>query len=174
MATDAATADRLRPDRPRLLPGLAVLVAAAALAVGGDVLELLAGEGQTAVLETPTGPVVAGLVVVVWLVAGTPHTFVAGQVGLVVALEGGPRATPLAQAALLGVLVVDVAASHRGTDRLRTALVAGVAAVVLLGIRETVASTVGAAGTILAVAALATYTIHRYERLTLGLVGDAE
>jgi hypothetical protein len=171
MATDATTAD---PDRPRLLPGFAVLVAAATLAFGGDVLTLLAGAGGPALLETPAGPVVGGLVVVVWLVAGTPYAFVAGEVGLVVALDGGPRATPLAQAALLGVLVVDVAASHRGMDRLRTALVAGVAAVVLLGIAESDASTVVAAGSILAVAALATYTFHRYERLTLGLVGDAE
>ena len=81
--------------------------------------------------------------------------------------------TPVAQAALVGVLVADVAATHRGADRLRTALVLGATALLLLAIVEYEASTPVAAAAVLAVTALVGYTIHRYERLRLGLVGDA-
>jgi hypothetical protein len=174
MATDAAVAGRMRPERPLLLPGLAVVAAAAALAVGGDIAGLRLEDGGTAVLEDPTGPLVAAVVILVWLAAGTPYAVVAGQVGLVVGLDGGPAATPIAQAALVGVLVVDVAASHRGPERVRTAVVGAATAVVLVGIVRYVTGTVAAAVLVVAVAALSTYTIHRFERLTLGLVGDAE
>ena len=174
MALDAATADRLRPDRPRLLPAVAVVVAAAVLAVGGDAGGLLAREGGAAPGGDPAGPLVAVLVLGAWLLADAPYAFVVGQVGLVVGLDGGPSSTPVAQAALVGVLVADVAATHRGAERLRTALVLGATALLLLAIVEYEASTPGAAAAVLAVTALVGYTIHRYERLRLGLVGDAE
>lgn len=173
MALDAAVADRLRPDRPRLLPAVAVVVAAAVLAVGGDVGGLLAREGGAVPGGDPAGPLVAVLVLGVWLLADAPYAFVVGQVGLVVGLGGGPSSTPVAQAALVGILVADVAATHRGAERLRTALVLGATALLLLAIVEYEASTPGAAAAVLAVTALVGYTIHRYERLRLGLVGDA-
>jgi len=173
MALDAAVADRLRPDRPRLLPAVAVVVAAAVLAVGGDVVGLLAREGGAAPGGNPAGPLVAVLVLGAWLLADAPYAFVVGQVGLVVGLDGGPSSTPVAQAALVGVLVADVAATHRGAERLRTALVLGATALLLLAIVEYEASTPVAAAAVLAVTALVGYTIHRYERLRLGLVGDA-
>jgi hypothetical protein len=173
MAVDAAVADRLRPDRPRLVPAVAVVVAAAVLAVGGDVGGLLAREGGAAPGGDPAGPLVAVLVLGAWLLADAPYAFVVGQVGLVVGLDGGPSSTPVAQAALVGVLVADVAATHRGAERLQTALVLAATAVVLLAIVEYEASTSVAAAAVLAVTALIGYTIHRYERLRLGLVGDA-
>ena len=173
MALDATVADRLRPDRPRLLPAVAVVIAAALLAVGGDVVGLLAREGGAAPGGDTAGPLVAVLVLGAWLLADAPYAFVVGQVGLVVGLDGGPSSTPVAQAALVGILVADVAAAHRGGDRARTALVAGATALLLFAIVEYEASTPVAAAAVLAVTALVGYTIHRYERLRLGLVGDA-
>ena len=173
MALDAAVADRLRPDRPRLVPAVAVVVAAAVLAVGADVVGLLARDGGAAPGGDPAGPLVAVLVLGAWLLADARYAFVVGQVGLVVGLDGGPSSTPVAQAALVGVLVADVAATHRGAERLQTALVLAATAVVLLAIVEYEASTSVAAAAVLAVTALIGYTIHRYERLRLGLVGDA-
>ena len=173
MALDAAVPDRLRPDRPRLLPAVAVVVAAAVLAVGGDVLGLLAREDGAAHGGDPAGPLVAVLVLGAWLLADAPYAFVVGQVGLVIGLDGGPSSTPVAQAALVGVLVADIATAHRGGDRVRTGLVAGATALLLFAIVEYGDSTPVAAAAVLVVTALVGYTIHRYERLRLGLVGDA-
>lgn len=163
---------RRRPDRPRLWPGAAILVAAAVLAVGGDVVGVLAG--RTAPVADPTGPLVAVVLVLTWLVAGVPYAFVVGQVGLVVGLDGGPTTTPVTQAVLVALLVVDVASAQRGDDRIRTVLVATVSALALLAILDTVADPLRAGGVILASTALAAYAIHRYERLSLGLVGGME
>jgi len=174
MALDAAVIDRLRPDRPRLLPAVAVVVAAATLAIGGDVVGLLAREGGAAHVGDTAGPLVAVLVLGAWLLADAPYAFVVGQVGLVVGLDGGPSHSPVAQAALVGVLVAHVATAHRGGDRVRTALVAGATALLLFAIVEYGASTPVAAAALLVVTALVGYTIHRYERLRLGLVGEAE
>ncbi len=173
MASDATTAGRHRPDRPRPVPGLAVLAAAAVLAVGGDVVGLVAGEAGEPLLADLTGPVVAGLVVLVRVAAGTPYAFVVGQVGLVVGLDGGPTTTPVAQAVLVGLLVDDVAAGRTPRDATRTALVATATAVGLFAILEYADGTLVAGAAVLAATALAGYTIHRYERLSLGLVGDS-
>jgi len=164
------------PSPGRIATGLAVLLSAAALAIVGEAGALVATEasaspdGGTAQL---TGLVAALAVVAVYLVAGTPYAFLAGQVGLVVGLGGGPMATPLAQALLVAALLVDVAVDRNPADRNATVLVGTFAAVVLFAIMASTPGTALTAGVLLGATALVVYTIHRYERLALDLVGDA-
>lgn len=174
MAPDVA--DWTVPSAGRVATGLAVLLAAAGLAVVGEAGGILA----TAASSSPdsgtaqlTGLFVALAVVAVYLVAGTPYAFLTGQVGLVVGLGGGPTATPAAQALLVAPLLIDVAVDRDPGDHLATFLVATVAAGALGAVMTYTPGTALTGGVLLGATAFAVYSIHRYERLALDLVGDA-
>jgi len=122
----------------------------------------------------PLGAGVAAAVAVAWLAAGVPYAFAVGQAGLVVGLDGGPTTTPFAQTALVVLLFTDIAVGR--TDAVDSAAVAVAAATTatLLLVDRAVASTLVAGLLILTLSGVAVYAIHRYERVALGLVGEAE
>ncbi len=117
---------------------------------------------------------VAAATAAVWLWAGAPYAFVVGQIGLVVGLDGGPTATPIAQTALVLFLIADVAVGR--TYATASAVVAaGIATTaVLLLVDRAVAGTLLAGLVMLGATGVAAYSVHRYERVALGLAGDAE
>jgi len=154
MATAARLEDSLREDLT--LAGLAVAVAAVALVATGGL----------------RGVLVAAALVGVWLLAGAPYAFVVGQVGLVVWLDGGLTATSAAQAALIAMLAVDVATGRSTDIAVETVGVTGAAVGGLLAIYLSAEGTILTAGLLLVATGLAVYTVHRYERLALDLVGE--
>ena len=146
-----------------------IVVAGAGMALESDPLGASAG----VVLEGGAfGAGVAAAVAVAWLVAGTPYAFVVGQVGLVVGLDGGPMTTPVAQTALVLLLIVDVAVGR--TYAAASVAVATVTIGVLLLVDRAAANTLVAGLLMVAAAGVAVYAIHRYERVALGLAGDSE
>lgn len=169
MAPDLA--DWTPPDAARTATGTAVLVAASALATVGLLGDATSAAGSAT--GALAGVAVGVAVLVVYLATGTPYAFLVGQVGLVVGLGGGPTTTPGVQALLVAPLVLDASLDRDPGDRVATFLVAIVAAVSLFAILAYTAGTLVAGILLLAVTGLAVYTIHRYERLALELVGDA-
>jgi hypothetical protein len=135
---------------------------------------LIAGVGVTLVVagELP-GAVLAALFVAVWLLAGTPSAFVVGQVGLVVGLDGG-LTTPLPQAALLVVLLVDAAIGRDPATAAGSLAVSAAATAGLLTLQTAIVAPLLAGGAIIGSSGLVVYVIHRYEQLALGLVGEPE
>jgi len=139
-------------------------------------LALAALVGLASVAFAASGGVTGGFIGVAfalaWLLAGTPYALVVGQVGLVVLLDGGPTSTPVVQALVVIPVLFDAA---KGPGVPGTVFEVSIGAVVTLGL---LAITIGLTGTglvgaiILAVPAAIAYGIHRYERLTLGLIGD--
>ena len=154
MAAAARLESSLRGDRA--LPGLAVAVAAVALVATGGL----------------RGVPIAAALVGVWRLAEAPYTFAVGQVGLVVGLDGGLTATATAQAALIATLVVDVVAGRPTDVAVETVGVTGAAAGGLLAVYLSAEGTILTAGLLLVATGLAVYTVHRYERLALDLVGE--
>lgn len=154
MATAAGTEGG--PSWDRAVSGLAVAVAAVALVATGGLRGV---------------PIAAGLVAV-WLLAGAPYAFVVGQVGLVVGLDGGLTATSAAQAALIAMLVVDVVTGRSTDIAVETVGVTGAAVGGLLAVYLSAEGTILTAGLLLVATGLAVYTVHRYERLALDLVGE--
>lgn len=147
-----------RWSRGELLVGIAVLAVGATFAV----------------TEGAPGAFLAVVLGAVWLAAGTPYAFVAAQVGLVVGLDGGPTSSPVAQAALVGLLLVDAAAGWDLSTGIAALAVASAATAALLAVGEFPDGPVRSAVGILGVTAVAAFAIHRYERVELGLAGDAE
>lgn len=162
-----------RSGRPHPATGVAVLTAAAALALGGNVGGLLAGDAGPDGGALVAGVVAAVGVVLVWLVAGTPYAFAVGQVGLVVGLDGGLTATPLTQTLLVAMLVVDLIVGRPLADLLATYVVSGTTVLGLLAIVHYGTGVLRTGGMVLLVTGLVVYSIHRYERLALDLVGEA-
>ena len=148
-----------------------IVVAGAGMALESDPLGASAG----VVLEGGAfGAGVAAAVAVAWLVAGTPYAFVVGQVGLVVGLDGGPTTTPVTQTALVLLLIADVAVGRTSAAASTVLAVGAVTTAVLLLVGRVVPSTLQSALLMVAVAGVAAYGIHRYERVALGLAGDSE
>ena len=146
-----------------------IVVAGAGMVLESDPL----GAGAGVVLEGGAfGAGVAAAVAVAWLVAGTPYAFVVGQVGLVVGLDGGPMTTPVAQTALVLLLIVDVAVGR--TYAAASVAVATVTIGVLLLVDRAAANALVAGLLMVAAAGITVYGIHRYERVALGLAGDSE
>jgi hypothetical protein len=154
MATEAGPDGSLSPGL--VLTGLAVAAAAAALAVVGGL----------------RGALVGAAVVGVWLRAGAPYAFVVGQVGLVVGLDGGLTTTSAPQAALVALLLVDVAAGRSTGIAVEAIGATGAAVGGLLAIYLYAEGTSLAAGLLLAATGLACYVLHRYQKVVLGFVGD--
>lgn len=170
MARDVAGSNQ--PSKAALLIGLTVLATAAALALGGQVASLLVGEGPETLAADGPGMIVAAALLGVWLALGTPYAFVAGQVGLVAGLDGGPATTPITQSMLIGVLFLNAAAAREPADALATFIVAATSAVALFGLLQYLNGVLVAGGALLVATAFAVYTLHRYERLALDLAGD--
>ena len=148
-----------------------IVVAGAGMALESDPLGASAG----VVLEGGAfGAGVAAAVAVAWLVAGTPYAFVVGQVGLVVGLDGGPTTTPVAQTALVLLLIADVAVGRTHAAAPTVLAVGAVTTAVLLLVGRVVSSTLQSALLMVTAAGVAAYGIHRYERVALGLAGDSE
>ena len=136
---------------------------------------LVVAAGAGMVLESgPLGAGVAAAVAVAWLGAGVPYAFVLGQVGLVVGLDGGPATTPVAQAALVVLLIADLAVGRTYAVALAAVAVATVATGVLLLVDSTATNALVAGLLMIAAAGVAVYGIHRYEQVALGLAGEAE
>ena len=136
---------------------------------------LIVAAGAGMVLESgPLGAGVAAAVAVAWLGAGAPYAFVLGQVGLVVGLGGGPTTTPVAQTALVVLLIADLAVGRTYAVALAAVAVATVATGVLLLVDSTAANALVAGLLMIAAAGVAVYGIHRYEQVALGLAGEAE
>ena len=155
--------------RADVLVASLIVVAGAGMALESDPL----GAGAGVVLEGGVlGVGIAAAVAVAWLVAGTPYAFVVGQVGLVVGLDGGPTTTPVAQTTLVLLLIVDVAVGR--TYAAASIAVATVTIGVLLLVDRAAANTLVAGLLMVAAAGITVYGIHRYERVALGLVGEAE
>ena len=156
MARPPLARDRWR--RADALLGSIVAVAGAEMLLEGGVL----------------GVGIAAAVAVTWLGAGTPYAFVVGQIGLVVGLDGGPTTTPVAQTALVLLLIADVAVGRTSAAAPTVLAVGTVTTAVLLLVGRVVPSTLQSALLMVAVAGVAAYGIHRYERVALGLAGDSE
>ena len=154
MARPPLARDRWR--RADALLGSIVAVAGAEMLLEGGVL----------------GVGIAAAVAITWLGAGTPYAFVVGQVGLVVGLDGGPTTTPVAQMALVLLLIADVAVGR--TYAAASVAVATVTIGVLLFVDRAAANALVAGLLMIAAAGVAVYGIHRYERVALGLAGDSE
>ena len=136
---------------------------------------LIVAAGAGMVLESgPLGAGVAAAVAVAWLGAGAPYAFVLGQVGLVVGLGGSPTTTPVAQTALVVLLITDLAVGRTYAVALAAVAVATVATGVLLLVDSTAANALVAGLLMIAAAVVAVYGIHRYEQVALGLTGEAE
>jgi hypothetical protein len=135
---------------------------------------LIVAAGAGMVLESgPLGAGVAAAVAVAWLGAGVPYAFVLGQVGLV-GLGGGPTTTPVAQTALVLLLITDLAVGRTYAVALAAVAVATVATGVLLLVDSAAANALLAGLLMIAAAGVAVYGIHRYEQVALGLAGEAE
>ena len=154
MARPPLARDRWR--RADALLGSIVAVAGAEMLLEGGVL----------------GVGIAAAVAITWLGAGTPYAFVVGQVGLVVGLDGGPTTTPVAQTALVLLLIADVAVGR--TYAAASVAVATVTIGVLLLVDRAAANALVAGLLMVAAAGVAVYGIHRYEQVALGLAGDSE
>lgn len=159
--------DRVRnvtaPGQPRAPGAVGLLVAAAALALGGG----------------PVGLAVGSVLVLVGLAASATATFALGQAALL-AVRPGLLPLVVAEAGLFLVLLASMARTGATTsDRSAGPIV--VLAAVLFAVLGTTAW-IGAArlgivpatvGLVVA-AALASYLLHRYERVVLGLAGGEE
>ncbi|WP_254840924.1 hypothetical protein [Natronomonas marina] len=140
------------------LVGVVILATGAAMVFEGGIL----------------GAGVAAAVAVLWIAAGTPYAFVLGQVGLVVGLDGGPTTTPIAQAALVLLLITDVTVDRTYAAGAAALAVAALTTAVLLYADRALTGTETTGFLMLATTAGAVYGIHRYERVALGLAGDPE
>ena len=135
---------------------------------------LIVAAGAGMVLESgPLGAGVAAAVAVAWLGVGVPYAFVLGQVGLVVGLDGGTT-TPVAQTALVALLIADHAVGRTYAAASAAVAVAAATTAALLLVGRAVASTPVAGLLLIAAAGVAVYGIHRYEQVALGLAGEAE
>ena len=82
--------------------------------------------------------------------------------------------TPVAQTALVLLLIADVAVGRTSAAAWTMLAVGAVTTAVLLLVGRVVPSTLQSALLMVAVAGVAAYGIHRYERVALGLAGDSE
>jgi len=130
--------------------------------------------GVIAVLNGAVGLAVGGAVVALGLITAAPVAFGgAGVAGLLISPEIDPVLHTIGALALLAVLVDPAVGTPTGRRALVAAagisLMIGAGTYSLLAVWSLPAVTVGL---VLSVA-LIMYAIHRYERVTLGLVSDS-
>ena len=129
--------------------------------------------GVIAVLNGAVGLAVGGAVVALGLITAAPVAFGAGVAGLLISPEIDPVLHTIGALALLAVLVDPAVGTPTGRRALVAAagisLMIGAGTYSLLAVWSLPAFTVGL---VLSVA-LIMYAIHRYERVTLGLVSDS-
>lgn len=142
-----------------------------------DVLAALLALACPAVLFVVVGPVAGlagGLAFLAWLFAPV-YGFALGQFGLLVAVPGAaisPRFA-VAQEALFVLLVLGLVRHRQSALGVLALVVLALALVtaVLVGIARGV-GTLPLAGGLVGVVALASYLLHRYELVAMGLVAD--
>jgi len=129
--------------------------------------------GVIAVLNGTIGLAIGGVVVAVGLVTAPPVAFGAGVAGLLISPEIDPVLHTVGALGLLAVLVDPAVGTPTGRRTLMATagvgLVIGAGTYSVLALWSLPAVTVGL---VLSVA-LIMYAIHRYERVTLGLVSDS-
>lgn len=166
MAADETPAVTDASESERLVTGLTPTrrpVRIAGLVIAAAVIALLNGA---------VGLAIGGAVIAVGLVTAAPVAFGAGVAGLLISPEIDPVLHAVGALALLAVLVDPAVGAPTG----RRVLVATVGVSVVIGagtyslltVWSLPAVTVGLALSV----ALIMYAIHRYERVTLGLVSD--
>jgi hypothetical protein len=172
MATSAETNWDVTTERTRV-GGVSALVAAVALVVSATL------QGFDAGLQGTVGAVV---VLAAWYLSGPTHAFTLGNIALVSVLpKDAVGQMVVVEAGLLGMLLA-FAATLDGPDHSARSGLAGVLLVLAWSFaggafawavaRSGLAFPV-AGGLLIALFALAAYILHRYQLVSLGIVGEA-